>query len=163
MINKSSEQKNKSVLKNKYIIALLIAFYLTGIYFGCYYIFSKDITHFLNFLDINSINSAVYIILALLLKYSGIMSVLLYILPFFSGLQNSVLYCQNIINGNSNIGIVIKDTAVTMLLIIYITIIIMQIINKKYNIKKDVKYFSVYFCGVIIIQIISQFINSVIF
>ena len=56
----------------------------------------------------------------------------------------------------------IKDTAVAMLLILYIVVILNQAFNNKYNVKKDVKLLSVYVSGIIIILVVEHLLTNVI-
>ena len=169
MVNKTKENRRKYLNTEKYILILLLVVYFTGVYSGCYLVFNEKIdTGFIdNIAGNNFLNTAVFFIAVILLKYSGILSGTMYILPFCSGIQNSVQYCSYILN-NGKISYMIileilRDTSILLLLVIYIILIINQILSKKYNIKKDIRYFSVYISGVIIIYLMEYILKSIIF
>ena len=170
MVSKIKKNTKIKINSEKYIQGLLLIGYFTGLCAGSYFIFSsrENAAFANNVLNAGTIKSLVYFPVALILKYSGILSGALCTLTFFSGIQNSAAYCNNILNSNNNyiystVITMFKDTAVLMLLILYITIIINQVINGKYNIKKDFKYFSVYFCGAAIINIFEYILKNFIF
>lgn len=169
MVHKSKENRKQFIKAEKYILILLVISYIAGVCSGCYFVLSnKDNAIFTSYITTgNAINIGIFFILALLLKYSGVLSGLLYVLPFFSGIQNSACYCRYFLMDKvpveSLIFAVIKDSAVILLLILYIIVIISQILNRKYNIKKDFKYFSLYFSGMIIVYIIDFIIKTIIF
>ena len=156
MVHKTKEIRKRQISSEKYILFLLIISYFAGIYIGCRFTYLSNNIIFINYIVKNSVLSDVLcIIAALLLKYSGILNGVLYMLPFFSGIQNSVFYCKFILSDTdisySFVMGIIKDTAVLMMLLLYILITINQIINKKYNIKKDLKYVSAYLSGIVVI------------
>lgn len=167
---KKTKAIHKPLKPEKYFLILLIISYAAGVCSGSYFsLSSSENTDYIKYLFFNSsLNSIIYFIIALLLKYSGILNGVLYIIPFFTGIQNSASYCKNIIQNShiityNYISEAIRDSAVLMLLILYIIIIMTQILNKKYNIKKDLKYFSVYFLAVLTIYILFYILNNFIF
>ena len=169
MVHKTKEMRKWQISAEKYILLLLIISYFLGIYTGCRFSYtSNDNILFIKYIEKNSLFSDIFcFIVAVLLKYSGILNGVLYMIPFFSGIQNSVFYCKNIIN---NTGIsydlilnLLKDTAILMMLLLYIIIIIKQILSKKYNIKKDLRYFSIYLSGVIIVLFFEYILVNFIF
>ena len=169
MVHKTKEIRKRQISSEKYIIFLLIVSYFAGIYIGCRFTYlSNDNILFINYIAKNSVlNDILCIIAALLLKYSGILNGVLYMLPFFSGIQNSVFYCKFILSDTdisySFVMGIIKDTAVLMMLLLYILITINQIINKKYNIKKDLKYVSAYLSGIVVIYFLEYILVNIIF
>lgn len=169
MVSKTKRNRKKYINAEKYILTLLIIFYIAGVSSGCYFVLSSnENAYFVNYvLSDNSFKIFLYFFAAFLLKYSGIFSGGLYILLFFLGIQNSVSYCNMILNREDifydTILNILKDTSVTMLLILYIIIIVSQLINKKFNLKKDIKYLSVYIIGVSVILSIEFIINKFIF
>lgn len=168
MVHKTKEIRKRQISSEKYILFLLIVSYFAGIYIGCRFTYLSNNIIFINYIAKNSVlNDILCIIAALLLKYSGILNGVLYMLPFFSGIQNSVFYCKFILS-DTNISYsfvmgIIKDTAVLMMLLLYILIIINQIINKKYNIKKDLKYVSAYLSGIVVIYFLEYILVNIIF
>jgi len=86
----------------------------------------------------------------------------------FLGIQNSANYCNYILNNSdkiiySTVVSVVKDSAITLILILYIIITIIQIFNKKYIIKKDLKYFTIYFAGASIVLVLEYILKTFIF
>ena len=171
MISKNKKSKNK-VNNNleKYLFILLLSGYIVGLCIGSYFVFSNKQNAVLanNIAAAGLISSVIYFPAAAILKYSGILSGLIGILTVFSGIQNSIIYSNNILNSHINttyskIVTVLKDTSVIILLIIYITIIIIQISNNRYNLKKDIKYFISYFSGAVIVNIIEYILKNFIF
>ena len=71
---------------------------ILGINSGCYFVLKNNNIEFIEHIILNnSLNSIIYIIVILLLKYSGILNSLLYTIPFFNGIQNAVIYCNEIV------------------------------------------------------------------
>ena len=115
----------------------------------------------------NGFKVVIFFILAFLLKYSGILSTGIYMLPYFAGVNNSASYF-NIIADEQKINFetvieVFKDTSVIMLLMLYIIIIILQVINRRYNIKKDIKYFTIYTSAALTILVLEFVLKNIIF
>lgn len=151
----------------KYIFGLLLFAYILGVCLGCYFVFSsKENAIFTSYLVSKSpLKIIMYFIFALILKYSGVLSSFVCLLPALVGLQNSVYYCSIILEKNKDVFVsllplVLKDTSITLLLIIYITLIAYQIIEKKYDYKNDFKYFSVYVIGSVSVLAIDYAIKS---
>ena len=173
MIKKIKEKQNNTDIE-KYIFILLIIAYISGIISGCCFIFKNpdniELTKYLtlNNTTTNTTTFVIYLISAFLLKYSGILCGFICFLPFLNGIQNSVYYSKNLlfskdINLYLNIINAIKDTATSLLLILYLIVIISQIIYRKYNIKKDLKYFSAYIVSSILIYIMHLLLIRCIF
>lgn len=160
---------SKTFSIHKYIFILLLLSYILGICIGSFFVFSDEINaDFTNkIISHHNFKALLYFIIAFMLKYSGVLSGLLAALPLFLGIQNSAGYSCKIMNPSSikyeAALTAIKDAAVIMLLIFYIIIIINQIINKRYLLKKDLKYFCVYFSGALIVIILHILIKSIIF
>ena len=153
----------------KYIFVLLLFSYILGICIGSFFVMSDNKNADFSGLIVSdsSFKVLIYFILAILFKYSGVLSGMLGILPLFLGIQNSANYCCLILDNNVNkyktALTMLKDTAIVMLLAFYIIVIINQIINKKYIFKRDLKYFFVYFIASVTIIIMESIINSIIF
>ncbi len=168
MVNKKFSSK-KHINTDKYIFMLLLLSYIAGICIGSFFVLSdSENARFTNVI-LSQINFKVllYFIMALLLKYSGVLSGILGILPLFIGIQNSADYCCGILNKTDikyeTALTMLKDTSIVMLLVFYIIVIINQIINKKYNLKKDIKYFSVYFMAATAVLIMEYVLKTFIF
>ena len=169
MIKKIKEKRNNTDIE-KYIFILLIIAYISGIISGCCFIFKNpDNIELTKYLSLNNtITFIIYLISAFLLKYSGILCGFIFFLPFLNGVQNSVYYSKillfsNDINLYLNIINAIKDTAISLLLILYLIVIISQIIYRKYNIKKDLKYFTAYIVSSILIYLMHSLLIRCIF
>ncbi len=164
MVSKNINNK-KRVYADKHILTILIFLYIIGISVGSIFIFSIDKTDiFLKYN--NAINTLLYFVIAITLKYSGVLSCTISFLPLVLGIQNSAYYCNCLLNYNNKVIFelilsAIKDTSIVMLLILYIIVIISQILNNRYNIKKDFKYFITYFIGVNIIIVLDFIIKSI--
>ena len=170
MVSKIKSSKKEYINTEKYALILLLFGYVLGILIGCFFVYSNAENAELinNLIKDSYVKKLIYFISALILKYSGILSGAICTLPIFSGIQNSAYYCSYILNSDKKIiyKIVLKmlsDTALTILLILYLIIIINQIANKKYNLKKDFKYFSVYIGGSSIIIILKYVLENFIF
>lgn len=173
MVNKTIQRpktatKNKRLRAEKNILIMLIIIYISGLCTGSMFVFGlKDSSAVMNYIHSTSIAQIIiYFILILILKYSGFLSCLICIFPAVLGIQNAAVYCKEITNSRqisyTLISAILKDTSAAMLFLLYIIIIITQIVNKKYNIKRDLKYFLVYFIGINIIYIINAVINKII-
>lgn len=170
MINKRNKSKNKIRNLEKYSLILLISGYVFGIFTGAFFVFSDNqnaeftntvITH-------NNLDIFIYFAVALILKYSGILSGAMCLLPIFLGIHNSTYYCDYIINAENKliyttVLTILKDTSVCILLILYITILIVQISLQKNNFKKDIKYLIVYITGVSVINLLEYIFVNIIF
>lgn len=167
MASKNSIKHSRYINIEKYVFLLIIVFYITGLCCGCYYAFKS--TQNLGFVkqiaDVNAFEILLCFAVALAFKYAGILSCIIYILPLIAGIVNGanycILYAQNSLS-YSNILTILKDSAVVMLLILYIIVLISQIINKRFSLKKDLKYLYVYLCGVIIVLIIHYILSKII-
>ena len=168
MVNKSIYNK-KIINAEKYIFCILLLGYITGICIGSYFVLSNtenaDFTN--NVLSDSTFKVLLFFIIALLLKYSGILSGLLIILPMFLGVHNSAGYSCIILNKSTikykTAFTMLKDTAIVMLLVFYIILIVNQIINKKYNLKRDLKYFTIYFTASVVVLLIEFILSNIIF
>lgn len=170
MLYKKSNIKSASPDGEKYIFGVLIFTYIVGVCSGCYLVFSNSknlaVTEYL--VSKNPFLLLLYFLLALVLKYSGILSSLICLLPAALGLQNAIYYCSSILQKSENIfpsllTATLKDTSVSLLLIIYTTLIAFQIISKRYNIRNDLKYLAVYIMGIVSISAIDYALSSFIF
>lgn len=170
MVNKNKNNKYKIKYIERYTFILLIAGYILGICTGSIFVFSNssNIEFAGAVINSNNINYILYFIFALILKYSGILSGSICILPVFMGICNSSRYCCYILNSENKliyttILTLFKDTSISLLLIYYIIIIIIQICSQKYILRKDIKYLSAYLLGAIIINILENMIITFVF
>lgn len=168
MVNKNKTNKIKIKHIEKYTLILLLAGYILGICIGAIFVFtnSKSIEFTDIFINTNNLNFILYFILALILKYSGILSGAICILPVFMGICNSINYCNYILNCEnkiiySTVLSLLKDTSICLLLIFYIIIIIIQISSQKYILRKDIKYLSAYILGAMIVNVLGHLLIKV--
>ena len=169
MINKNNGNKRNRIIE-KYTFILLISGYVSGICIGAFFVFSnaENAAFTQTVVKNNDLKTLVFFVLALILKYSGILSGAMCTLPLFLGIHNSAYYCNYIISSKNKLIYtavldMLKDTSVCILLILYIMIIIIQITSKKYIIKKDIKYLAVYLSGAAIIYILEYTLKIFIF
>ena len=152
MIDKRFRTKNK-INAEKYFFIILLFSYITGICIGSYFVFSDSNTAEFtkNILTDSNFKVILYFFISMLLKYAGVLSGIIFFVPMLFGIQNSADYCCYILEKASikyeTALTPIKDTAVAMLLILYIVVILNQAFNNKYNVKRDIKLLSVYVTG----------------
>ena len=166
MINKKT-RSIKFKLEN-YIEILLTSGYIFGVLIGCFYTLSNNCSYDSLIVSNKYFYTIIYFIITIILKYSGILSGAVCTLPIVLGIQNSAYYCSLILSYKykfiyNALLMIIRDTAIIILLILYITIIMYQIINKKYNIKKDIRLFFMYFSGSVIINLLHYMIYKFIY
>ena len=170
MVNRIKNKQQIKINTEKYTLILLTIGYILGVCVGCFFVLSGNDNAALanRVVQSGDAKPLLYFMLALMLKYSGILNGAICTLPIFLGIQNSIYYSSkiliidefNIIKGIIGVA---KDTAVVLLLIMYIIVIVKQIINKKYNLKKDIKYFIMYFCGAFIVVLLESVITGFLF
>ncbi|MBR2027683.1 MAG: hypothetical protein IKA10_01675 [Oscillospiraceae bacterium] len=167
MVNKGNNNNKKIRNTEKYAFILLVSGYISGLCIGAFFVFSNNANAaFTNsVVNHNDLYVLTVFIIALILKYSGILSGVMCTLPVFLGICNSAYYCNYIINNKNKILYtaildMLKDTAICILLILYIIIIILQISSKKYILKKDLKYLAVYLSGASIIYIFEHLLKK---
>ncbi len=167
MVSKNTRKSKKNI--EKYILIALILFYIMGIVLGCLFI-SRNAENklFAEYLSRkNTYNTIVFFILAFFLKYSGILKTAVCMLPILSGINNSVYY-YNLSDYNNSMSFsralnILSNTSVMMLLILYCIVIILQIINRKYNIKRDVKCLFIYISATVTIYLLEYLLNIILF
>ena len=168
MVNKNSKAK-KYINAEKYIFALLLLSYIIGVSIGSYFILSnrENAEFTANIISRNSFKVLLYFIMTLLFKYSGVLSGMLGILPLFLGIHNASGYCTVLLEKGDikyeTALILLKDTAIVMLLVFYIIVVINQILNDRYVPKKDIKYFIVYFFAAIMVILLEYILKTFIF
>ena len=165
-----SKRNRKSIKKSeRTVLTILILIYILGVISG--YLFISDNTEnelFAAYLSRkNTYNTTVFFFMAFLLKYSGILGTAVCLLPFLSGINNSVYYYNLFSDAKGlefkTITDILSNTAIIMLLILYCIVILLQIFNKKYNIRRDIKYFFVYISAVIVIYLLKFTMNIILF
>lgn len=168
MVKKQSGKK-QSINTEKYIFLLLIAFYTTGLCCGCSFVYKADenivFAKYISGTDIAQ--SILYFAVALAFKYSGILSGALYIIPLFCGIETSVNFTVHLLKNNvtaySYLPYIIRDSAIAMLLILYVLVLTTQLLAKRLSIKKDIRYLFVYLCGVVLIMLLHYIFTNIIF
>lgn len=169
MVRKIKNNKIPANKMEKVTFILLVLGYIFGICIGSYVAFNNPILFTESRLSHgNLLGYLIYFISAIILKYSGILSGAMCTLPVFAGIQNSAFYCNYILNFENKsiyktVIVMIMDSAVIFLLILYITIIIMQILSGKFTVKKDIRYIAIYSAAVIVINTVYNILNNIIF
>ena len=180
---KNGEKQNGEYFR--YIVFILLFLYSIGVCSGCLFTFkNSDNLNYVKYIVAASeitdfsyneiflictkyfLKVFIYFLTVLTLKYSGILGPAMVLTVIVAAVQNAVIYCVNLIENSGNFLYVIfffslKDTAIILLLIIYISININNIINGKYKIKLDIKQFSIYILGVAAICIIDCIIKLI--
>ena len=184
MVYKNKDSKRNKYYYKKLIFSLLLIIYITGLCTGCLFALKNtDNLHFVQkvmFIEkyINNENmlfSGQYItflsrdllclIIITLLKYCGLMKGLCAIVPFVMSAQNAGLYVilmyKNKISFFKIIfEVMLKDTAVSFIIILYCYIIIQEIRICKENHKKDIKMMLVYISVIISVYVIDMVVKS---
>ena len=160
MVRKINNNKIPANKMEKVTFILLVLGYIFGICIGSYVAFNNPILFTESRLSHGNLLGY--------LKYSGILSGAMCTLPVFAGIQNSAFYCNYILNFENKsiyktVIVMIMDSAVIFLLILYITIIIMQILSGKFAVKKDIRYIAIYSAAVIVINTVYNILNNIIF
>ncbi len=168
-------KKSKTRLEN--ILIIMIAIYIFGVVLGCFLMFiDKDSSSFLITIIKNSFsmnlaselsvffwikslfNDAIFFSLIFLLKYSGVLKVLTSSIPLFLGVRNALQYSAANINNINLIEIlasfVLKDTAISFLLILCTSAVISEIIKQKDDIKYDFRIFVAYIVAITSVYLI---------
>ncbi len=188
MIRKNKDFKLSQNTKYKVTFNILLLIYITGLCTGC--VFTLKNAYNLDFVKYITLTEniskqarevdlaviAPYILrdivictLIPFLKYSGIQKSLIICVPFILSVQNGCIYSILFYEKNINIfnimfNYVLKDTAITIILLLFIFTTVKEILSKKYNIKKDIKKLFVYYisisCVYIIYYLIKRFIYT---
>ena len=170
--------KNKDLKKIKYnykklIFSVLLIIYLIGLCTGCCFAL-KNADNFsfvqkVTFTEkmIKSGNNSIFslcrdillITAVIVLKYSGILKGLCAVVPFIMSVQNSSLYTVRLCSEKTGFfsllfNVILKDTAVSFLILIYCYITVNDIISGRQSPKNDMKKRIIYITGIILIYII---------
>lgn len=160
MVYKNSS--NKILLnRNKIIVVFLILIYISGIFSGCAFAFKNaenlifvqkvlDIEKIIKSLNSGNLTSLLKYIFRdfallcaiIILKYSGVLKGIVISIPFAYAVQNTCIYICAIFNKTTTFfnlifSYLLKDIAVGMIIIVYTYSIIIEILNDRYNLKKD--------------------------
>lgn len=182
MIYNNNEIIKNKLYMSKLVFSLILILYFAGLCSGCAFTlknaenidFAAKITLSQNI--INMENSAIFvryiksaardisfILIMLTLKYSGVLKGMCLCVPFITALQNGCIYVVNYIKGKSLKSLIfeyiIKDTAISFLIILFCYVIISEIISGRKNIKKDRQKTSVYIIGILRVYIIDYVIK----
>ena len=183
--------KNYNNVKNKTrsrkaVFYILIFIYIFGLVTGCMFTlkntenleFVKKITLteslFTDKSDNYIIHSSKFIIrdvilllFVLIFKYSGILKGLSSCIPAILSIQNSSVYAALMIDKKISVfnlmfNYIIKDTAISFLILSYCFIIFNEIIEAKENPERDIKRFSIYLSGIIVVYLLNFLIKLVV-
>jgi hypothetical protein len=102
----------------------------------------------------------------LLFKYSGVLKGVCVVIPFILAVQNSCIYASIICNNISLFKLItnyiMKDTTISLLIILITTQTIIEIIANKYDIRTDMKKIIWYYLSVIFVYVINFSVNYMI-
>lgn len=178
MIYKHKESKLKRINLHRVLLTVLFCISFIGLCTGCLFAlknadnfdFVKQITITEKY--IQKVNTGIFepysrilirdVIICcsvLFLKYSGLQKSIVICIPFIMSVQNGAVYtvllsAENISVFHLLFNYVFKDTAVLLIITLYVYTIIKQIINNKNNIKKDIYLLIFYIAAIILIYII---------
>ena len=186
MIYKKNKFGIYGIQYKKLIFFTVIIVYFIGICSGSYFafkntgnlLFVQKVTVIQNLLQVEKtgdlglsvryfIRDVLLIASILLFKYSGALKGVCVVIPFILAVQNSCIYASTICNNNISLfklvtDYIIKDTAISILLIILTTQTIIEIIANKYDIRTDMKKIIWYYLAVISIYFINFSVNYMI-
>ncbi|MBR5805949.1 MAG: hypothetical protein IKY30_04150 [Oscillospiraceae bacterium] len=170
--------KNKKLKHKDILLILLIIIYIAGVFIGCDFAFknSRNMAFIQKVTCVDLIlksaaesKFAVYVqylkrdLLAvcsiLILKYSGVLKGLSISVPFIIAVQNSCIYAGNLCRNNFSfsklfLDFIIKDTSVVMIILLYTMTITTEILNNKYNPRKEIINLSLYASTIAMVYII---------
>ena len=185
MVNKNRTNSKYKLQNKKLILYLLLLIYLIGMVTGCVFTFkNKDNIEFIKQISLTEkllangesaisvntakifIRDAILLVSILIFKYSGILKSCCICVPFILSLQNSCLYSVMINTGEISIfnllfNYIAKDTAVSLLILMYCFIVTNEIVHKRNNPQKDIKKLSIYFSGLSVIYILNILIKII--
>ena len=185
MIYKSKEFKRSSF--NKFIFNLIIFLYFLGLCAGSIFAvknadnwdFIKRVTNIENLTFQSKIpffklykqyilNNISFVALVLIFKYSGILKSMAAVIPFILAIQNSCVYI--ILLADSQLSIyallfehILKNTAVSFIIVLYVYTIIKEILSGREDVKKDIKKLLIYWITILGIYLIDYLIKAIIY
>lgn len=185
MVNKNITNSKYKLQNKKLIFYLLLFVYIIGMVTGCVFTFrNKDNIEFIKQVSLTEkllangettvyihtakifIRDAILLVSILMFKYSGILKSCCICVPFILSVQNACLYSVMINAGEISVfnllfNYIAKDTAVSLLILMYCFIITNEIIHKRNNPQKDIKKLSIYFSGLSVIYILNILIKII--
>jgi len=187
MIYKNIDLKKYKYQSKKLIFSIILIIYIAGICTGSLFAFKNSqnltfiqkVTFVENTAKVENtaflaqsvklcIRDIMLICLILIFKYSGILKGMCITIPFIFGVQNSCIY-STIISlkqpsaFNILFNYIIRDTAVILIVLLYLLVVIYEIITSKENVKKDIKYLIIFIFATLCIYIIDLTIKSFIY
>lgn len=187
MIYKNIDLKKYKYQGKKLIFSIILIIYIAGICTGSLFAFKNS--HNLAFIqkvtfaeNITKVENTAFlarsvkffirdimlICLILIFKYSGILKGMCITVPFVFGVQNSCIYStifslNQLSAFNILFNYIIRDTAVILIVLVYLLAVITEIIVSKENVKKDIKNLIIFIFAVLCIYIIDLTIKSFIY
>ena len=186
MIYKKNKFGIYGIQYKKLIFFTVIIVYFTGICSGSYFtfkntanlLFVQKVTVIQNLLQVEKtgdlglsvryfIRDVLLIASILLFKYSGALKGVCVVIPFILAVQNSCTYASIICNNNISLfklitNYIMKDTTISLLIILITTQTIIEIIANKYDIRTDMKKIIWYYLAVISVYFINFSVNYMI-
>ena len=187
MINKSKEFKKNSFNHNRLIFNIILVVYILGLFVGCAFAtqnadnldFVKQITLTQNIIlrpekRILTANKGylqrdlAILTIVLLLKYSGVLKGVSVCIPFILAVQNSCVYSTLFSEKAVSVfellfQYILKDTAVTIIMILYVHTTIKEILARREEVPRDLRKLCAYYLGVLCIYIIDYVIKFAVF
>lgn len=186
MVYKNKDIKIDKLYCRKLIFSVILLVYFSGLCAGCSFAlknarnfdFVQKVTFVQNLSEIENMavsacsarflaRDIIFILLILTFKYSGVLKGLCLCIPFIMAVQNTCIYTIFIYKVKVSVfnlifNYILKDTAVSFMIILYLYVIVTDIVYGRTNIKKDMKKTLIYSTGIILIYIIDTVIKMVI-
>ena len=187
MIYKSKESKRYNLNQNKMIFNIIFLLYIAGLCAGCSFAcknaanfdFVKQVTFTEKMISIseNSILPAntslllrdlIIFATVLIFKYAGLLKGLALCAPFISAIQNGSIYYVLLCQHKTTIYqllfyYVLKDVAISLMLVLFVYITVKDIFNNREDATKDFKRLFVYYICILVIYATDYLIKSIIY
>lgn len=184
MIRKPAKNKHIRYNYKNIIFFIIIIVYFLGLSAGCYMTiknalnldfvksvtgvtdssitaYNGDFRRFKTFL----IRDIIFFLIALLIKYSGILRGLCICLPFVISLQNGAIISNDYVSGLGLFSLtcdyILRNTAASFIFLIYCSILIYDILRDREDKKRDKRTVFIYILSVITIYRIDFLIKNI--
>ena len=187
MVYKNRKKKINRFQARKMIFACLLLIYCAGLTAGCTYAVKSDFNIgnmlteplYENYRIMDKaqvfdycisffMRDIICICSVTVLKYSGILKGFSIGVPFIFSVQNAGIYTMLLHSGQANMFqliffYILKDSAITFLLLMLCYVTASDIVQNRYDNRKDIKVLSVYCLGVLFIYVIDFAVKILIF
>lgn len=183
MVYKNKERKINRLQIKRFVFTILLIVYCIGLAAGCAYAVKNsgqpDISNYFTSLSggekgalfrytISSLcRDAVCICAVTVLKYSGILKGFCIGVPFVFSARNACVYTVALLKKQTSIFslvffYILRDSAVTFLVLALCYVTCTDIVQNRLNVKKDLRTLAAYLAGLFFVYIIDFAVKSVI-